>query len=345
MWFGLQKVGIRRSLFFFMAVHFFEVCDCNLLVAQGVMERLRQFDVESVSFDVPHIVHFDVSVFQEMPMMQGFRSVRFLGRTIRTSESQLRTEYLFEELAPRVGFRERGLYLQHSSTEKIIADFKSVEDPHDFYSQSFDKLSVQDSFMFHEANPYSMFFNGSIAIGTSPESQRPLQRLLKECGPLDGDENYLVHSTRPMVAKFEFDDRETWKILKLTSLHPAGGPRARREYKKKISSVDDCKGFVISTTAEAKWMELGDGTNIPFWIHHRREDLSRDVPGGPTEMEAFFFGVQIEPKIDEKLFDPSRVTKKEWIEDFNVEQIEALAKSERERLLVQEKRTRSKRKQ
>ena len=62
--------------------------------AQDVMERLKECDIESVSFDVPSIVHFDLSILEESPNTKGIRSSRDLGRTIRLSESQLRTEYL-----------------------------------------------------------------------------------------------------------------------------------------------------------------------------------------------------------------------------------------------------------
>jgi len=305
------------------------------------MERIRQCDVESVSFDVPSIVHFDISVLEESPTTGEIRSSRFLGRTIRLSESQLRTEYLYQEFSPRVGVREKELYLQHSPEEKIKANVGATDIPYDFFSHSYDKLSAPDGLQLREANPYSLLLSGTGLIGINAQKTKPFQALCAQFRPLKGADNYIVQSGGASVVKLDFDDKDPWKIVKFAALFPEGSAIAAREYKKKVTSIEDCKDFLPVTVGEAKWMELTDGTHVPFWIYNRRENMSFSDPGRISEMEGFFFGIEIDPKIDEKLFDPQRVTHEEWIKDFNVEQIETLAKQEREKLLRQEKKSRS----
>lgn len=314
---------------------------CN---AQDVMERLKQCDVESVSFDVPNIVHFDISVLHESLTTGEIRSSRFLGRTIRLSEFQLRTEYLYEEFSPRVGVREKELYLQHSPEERVIASVGATEIPYDFFSNIYEKSSDKDSFQLRDVNPYVLLFSGTDAIGGKAGKAKPLQFILNNFVPLKGTDNHAVRSERAVVLKLEFDEKDPWKILRSTSLFPRGGPMERREYKDKVSSIEDCKDFSPLSISEAKWMDLPDGSHVPFWIYNRKENLNFSDPGRISEMEGFFFGIEIEPKIDENLFDPKRITQEEWNKDFNIEQIETLAKRERERILRRENNPRSSKK-
>ncbi len=317
-------------LIFIVLLSFRYRTQCN---AQDVMERLKQFDVESVSFDVPSIVHFDLSILEESPNTKGIRSSRYLGRTIRLSESQLRTEYLYEEFSPRDGFRELELYLQHSPEEKIIANVGATDFAYEFSSRSYDKLTGGDGLKLRDANPYILLFSGSDSIGGNAGKPKPLQVVLENFVPLKGAENHVVRRDRPVVAKYEFDTKDPWKIVKFVSLFPKGSPLERREFKKKIKGIEDCKDFVPLVQSEAKWMELTDGTHVPFWIYNRRENLAFSDPGRICELEGFFFGIEIDPKIDEKLFDPDRITHEEWKKDFNIDHIEKLAKQERAKLL------------
>jgi hypothetical protein len=301
--------------------------------AQEVMERLRQFDVESVSFDLPCIVHFDISVQEESPTTGGIRSSRYLGRTIRLSDYQLRTEYLYEEFSPRAGMRELELYLQHSPEEKIVANVGATEFDYGFSSISYDKLTVGDGLKLRNANPYNFLISGAILIGGNAGGQRPLERILKNFVPLKGAENQVVRPGHPVVSRYEFDSKDPWKIVKFVSLFPRGGAMAIREYKKKIESVEDSKDLVPLISSEAKWIELANGVHVPYWIYHRRENLVATDPGRVEELEGFFFGIETDPKINEKLFEPDRITHEEWKKDFNIDQIEKLAKQEREKLL------------
>lgn len=325
------------SFLILVTVVFLSVRDHTCCHAQDVMERLRQFDVESVSFDVANIVHFDISVLDESPASSVTRSSRYLGRTIRLSETQLRTEYLYEEFSPRAGVRELELYLQHSPEDKIIASVEASGIGYEFTSTRYDKLRSGDGFRLRDANPFVLLFSGTDGIGGNAGEKKLLQYFLEDFVPLKGAENHVVRPGFPVVSKFEFDSKYPWKIVKFVSLFPKGGAMAFREYKAKIASIEDCKDLVPLVSSEAKWMELVDGTHFPFWIYNRRENLVAGDPGRVCEMEGFFFGIETNPKIDEKLFDPARINREAWKKDFDADQIEKLAKQERAKLLQKKK--------
>jgi hypothetical protein len=204
---------------------------------------------------------------------------------------------------------------------------------YEFTSTRYNKLTDGDGFKLRDANPYILLFSGTDSIGGNAGKPKPLQVVLENFVPLKGAENHVVRRDRPVVQKYEFDTKDQWKIVKFVSLFPKGSPVERREFKKKIQSIEDCKDFVPLVQSEAKWIELTDGTHFPFWIYNRRENLAFSDPGRICELEVFFFGIEMDPKIDEKLFDPERITHEEWKKDFNADQIEKLAKQERAKLL------------
>jgi hypothetical protein len=84
---------------------------------QDVMKRLKEFGVESTSFEMPCIVHFDIVIHDEVPSEGVLKVYRMLGRYVRGGEAKVRLDLSYSEASPKPGRREREVFLQHSPTE------------------------------------------------------------------------------------------------------------------------------------------------------------------------------------------------------------------------------------
>jgi hypothetical protein len=144
---------------------------------------------------------------------------------------------------------------------------------------------------------------------------------------VDGSESVCKSKRNPTACRLKFDDAIPWKIIRLEVLCPRG--HFHSSYKMPpISKLEDRKDLLPVMSSEAKWRELPDGTHVPFWVYHSEKSATGKADS-VTEMEAFFFGFDTNPTIDDQLFNPARLTLEDWNRDFNVRDMEALCENEK----------------
>jgi hypothetical protein len=295
----------------------------TLCLAQSSLQRLEEFGSRSLIFDVPSVVHFDITIIQDSPK-SGLSLRKVTGRFVQGERLGFRID--LKEMGDTESGREweREHFLSMPNGEK----FRAFERP----SVGFNSVVVDTALykgvntMVSRGNPFRYVINGSQSLHSNPETDifAAIKRNFEEVDT----EGILRHKAGPSVFQIEFDKETTWQINRLRAFIPQDAKQLTlmRKNRTKLESVKDLKNWLCARDLRAKWRDVDGAGLVPYWIHSVEEGLQGNDPKFAEQMEAFFFGFQFDNIPLEKYFDKSRFTEAFLKEDFNLQEIEQLKK-------------------
>jgi hypothetical protein len=183
-------------------------------------------------------------------------------------------------------------------------------------------------------HPYHLPIGGIDDVKRKTKAE-PLGRFLENRAPFVDPERYMKSKRLPIVDEYSFDSEDTWKLTKFrVFIHPAGLSDILRNPKEPVTTLDDIKGWRVFCETQIKWRQLEEKSHVPFWMARKDAGYSASRPVERREMEAFFFGINLDTEEYKKLVDPKRLNIESLEADFNLEKIEAMANRERKQFLT-----------
>ena len=292
-------------------------------LAQGVLERLEELNSHSLMFDVPSVVHFDITSIRDGEK-SGLRLRKILGRFVKGERSGFRID--LQEMGDTEAGREweRQHFLSMPNGERL----RAFEQPsYGFNSIVVDTAITQRvSVLVSRGNPFRYILNGCQSLQSNPERDvfGDIQLNFEEFER----EGVIRHKSGPSLFQMEFDKETPWQLNRFRAFipHDAKQFASMRKNRTKVQSLAETKNWLCAKDVRAKWKTIDDVGPVPYWIHAVDEGLLAADPKFAEQMEAFFFGFQFDDIPLEKYFDKSRFTESLLKEDFKVEEILQLKK-------------------
>ena len=292
-------------------------------LAQSTFERLEEFASRSLVFDVPSVVHFEITSIRDGEK-SGLRLRKMMGRFIQGERLAFRID--LQEMGDTDSGREweREHFLSMPNGERFLA----FERPSVGFNSVVVDTTIEKrvSVSVSRGNPFRYILNGCQSLRKEPEVDvfDAIRRNFEEFG----HESLIRHKAGPAVYRLEFDKEMPWQINRHQAFIPQYTAQfsSMRKSKTKVQTLEETKNWLCARDVRVRWKDVKDLGPVPYWVHSVDEGLVAGDPKFAEQMEAFFFGFQFDNIPLEKYFDKSRFTESFLKEDFNLQEIEQLRK-------------------
>ncbi len=303
------------------------------LIAQSVVKRMEEYAVESTVFDLPAVWHFDIQITTENTSNDEATATQMIGRRIQLADDQYRNDLLV------ISSRVSGISTAKECTIKLsrenrwIASYGTQGDPIGVSVTKIENPEWPHSNLLSKCHPYHIPIAG---IGYFTRNNNdPLATFMEQRKPFVDPEKFMKSKRSPIVDEYSFDSEDSWKLKEFRVYVPQGNfAETFRNFKKPVNSLEDIKDWRVFCESQMKWRQLEEKSHVPFWIARRELGYAADDPDEVREMEAFFFGINLDTEEYKKLVDPKRLNIESLEADFNLEKIEAMANRERKQFLT-----------
>lgn len=316
---------VKITLTFLIAASTFN----DLVTAQDVVERLKQYQVESVSQDFRSQWYFDITVLEESEEGESFSERRWFGRQLNAGGGMVRID--FEKVTSYLETvqYEREHYLRLSDSER----FYFLQIPGSQPQKVETKIGMQ-----HCTVPYVSPWN--FVLGGSSEIGRPKRDAVSNALDLFekiGDRGFILKLREDkgkgsVIRVFDFDADHPWMIKRARTYVP--GEDISLRLKKDISTVDplqSIKDFNLMFDISTEWTEVPKIGQLPFRVHSSRQFFRPTDPSANQEMEAYFFEYQFDEIDIDRFFDKERFDPFKFPEDFSLKVVDIEARKVKSR--------------
>lgn len=299
----------------------------SLASAQDAVSRLKEYAVESVVFDLPHVLHFDLVCTTDSPERGRFESVRLIGRHVHISNKKFRNDFVEYHVSTLGSYREEKLFLQLSEDEKysVLRDRETGE----ISGVMSSTRDSGDHAPIKYCNPFVFLIYGESELDRQTFQEDTMDRFLKVIQKVDESEQIVALKKKITAMQFTFSDEDYWRILKAKVLAASIVPEEIIKQEKTIEGLEDLKDYKVIFESAAKWRDIDGQHKIPFFVTSRKLLSSQRDPKRTIDFEGFFFGISLDVSPYEKLFNKERLNDADWRRDHDPELIEALSLKER----------------
>lgn len=303
------------------------------LIAQSVVKRMEEYAVESTVFDLPAVWHFDIQITSENTSNDEATATQMIGRRIQLADDQYRNDLLV------ISSRASGISTAKECTIKLsrenrwIASYGTRGDPIGVSVTKIENPEWPHSNLLSKCHPYHIPIAGTGYF--TRNNNDPLATFMEQRKPFVDPEKFMKSKRSPIVDEYSFDSEDLWKLKEFRVYVPQGNfAETFRNFKKPVNSLEDIKDWRVFCESQMKWRQLEEKSHVPFWIARRELGFAANDPDESREMEAFFFGINLDTEEYKKLVDPKRLNIESLEADFNLEKIEAMANRERKQFLT-----------
>ncbi|XZE17828.1 hypothetical protein SH449x_003108 [Pirellulaceae bacterium SH449] len=217
----------------------------TLAHSQDAISRLKEYAVESVVFDLPHVLHFDIVCTTDSPKRGRFESIRLIGRHVHINNKRLRNDFVKYEVSTLGSYREENLFLQLSEDEKysVLRDRETAE-------MSGIMSATRDSgdhAPIRYCNPFAFLLHGDAELRRQTFQQDTIEKFLSVIRDIEQSEQFVMLSKGVIAMQFTFAEDDSWRILTSKFLAPNIVPEVYMEQKE--TGVTGCS---VSYDAIAK---------------------------------------------------------------------------------------------
>lgn len=294
------------------------------VTAQDVVERLKQYQVESVSQEFRSQWYFDITVLEESEEGKSFSETRWFGRQLNAGGGRVRMDY--EKVTSYLDTvqNEREHYLRLSESER----FYFLQIPGSQPQKVETKVGMQNCTV-----PYVSPWN--FAVGGSSEIGRQKRDAVSNALDLFekiGDRGFILKlrdgkGKGSVIRVFDFDAAHPWMIKRARTYVP--GEDINLRFKKDINTVDPLqtiKDFKLMFDVSTEWTEVREIGQLPFRVHSSRQFFRPSDPSAKQEMKAYFFEYQFDEIDVDRFFDKERFDPFKFPEDFSLKAVDIEAK-------------------
>jgi hypothetical protein len=296
---------------------------------------MEEYAVESTVFDLPHVLHFDIQITTENTSNDEATATQIIGRRIQLADDQYRNDVvLITSHSAGIEFKKE-CNIKLSREERWVATYGDEGDPSDVNVIKIDNPDHPQSYVLFHCHPYYIPIFGVSSIIRNSQSRDRVMEFVIRTTPFVDPNRYMKSKAHPIVDEYTFDSDDTWKLTKFRSHVPQGDfSEVIRNFKEPVTTLEDIKGWRVFCESQIKWRQLEEKSHVPFWMVRKEAGYVANDPGRIREMEAFFFGINLDTEEYKKLVDPKRLNIESLEADFNLEKIEAMANRERKQFLT-----------
>jgi hypothetical protein len=212
-------------------------------LAQSTFERLEEFASRSLVFDVPSVVHFEITSIRDGEK-SGLRLRKMMGRFIQGERLAFRID--LQEMGDTDSGREweREHFLSMPNGERFLA----FERPSVGFNSVVVDTTIEKrvSVSVSRGNPFRYILNGCQSLRKEPEVDvfDAIRRNFEEFG----HESLIRHKAGPAVYRLEFDKEMPWQINRHQAFIPQYTAQfsSMRKSKTKVQTLEETKNWLCA---------------------------------------------------------------------------------------------------
>lgn len=295
--------------------------------AGDLIDRLKQYSVESTIFEFPSVLHFDFVVQEESE--SAITQARYLGRQVIGGLGKRRLDFVKIATTALGESRSFEHYLELSKSERFYV-FRIDGGKPQAVKVEDGKNSVRCLIGFINPFHFALLGGQELAI----PSRDPAEDIISRFVDLPESKNIIRNRGEDAVSawKLEFDSELQWQLRKATVYRSFKGCNDPDFGKWSRTTEKTIFGdWHVSLEVHSKWREV-DGELIPIYVHSFAQNHDCNDPSMKEDFEGLFFDCQFQNLEVDAYFNKDRLSEEFLFQDFSVDKLEKQSKTAKSQL-------------